>query len=88
VTEAEAALILSGETDDTGFYGKGKLFRRNLLARVVSKKQLTTWATGNHTNTPVPLIACGPPHIATRYGRMMHTTEWGRQTIDILRNGE
>jgi len=88
VTEAEAASVLGGKTDDTGFYGKGKLFRRNLLARIASKKQLTVWATGNHTNTPVPLIACGPPHVSSRYGKMMHTTEWGRETIDILSKGE
>jgi alkaline phosphatase len=88
VTESEAASILGGKTDDTGFYGRGKSFRRNLLARIVSKKQLTVWATGSHTNTPVPLIACGPPHVASRYGKMMHTTELGRETIDILSHGE
>jgi alkaline phosphatase len=88
ITEAEAASILGGETDGTGFFGKGRLFRRNLLAGIVSKKQLTVWATGNHTNTPVPLIAYGPPHVSSRYGKMMHTTEWGRETIDILSHGE
>jgi alkaline phosphatase len=88
ITEAEAATVLEGETDDTGFYGMGKEFRRNLLARIVSKKQLTVWATGSHTNTPVPLIAYGPPHVSSRYGKMMHTTEWGRETIDILSHGD
>lgn len=88
ITEAEAASILGGQTDDTGFYGRGKEFRRNLLARIVSKRQLTVWSTGSHTNTPVPLIAYGPPQIASRYGKMMHTTEWGRETIDILSKGE
>ena len=88
ITEAEAASILGGQTDDTGFYGRGKEFRRNLLARIVSKKQLTVWSTGSHTNTPVPLIACGPSHVSSRYGKMMHTTEWGRETIDILSKGE
>jgi alkaline phosphatase len=88
ITETEAAMVLGGETDDTGFYGTGKEFRHNLLARIVSKKQLTVWATGSHTNTPLPLIAYGPSHISSRYGRMMHTTEWGRETIDILSHGE
>jgi alkaline phosphatase len=88
ITEAQAAKILSGETDKTGFYGTGKEFRHNLLARVVSKAQLTVWATGMHTNTPVPLIAYGPPGVTSRYGKMMHTTEWGRETIAILTHGE
>jgi alkaline phosphatase len=88
ITEAEAARVLGGATDGTGFYGSGKEFRRNLLARVVSKAQMTVWATGTHTNTPVPLIAYGPSHVSSRYGKMMHTTEWGRQTIEILTQGE
>ncbi|MGW8323618.1 MAG: alkaline phosphatase, partial [Thermodesulfobacteriota bacterium] len=86
ITEAEATTVLGGETDDTGFYGRGKEFRRNLLARIVSKRQLTVWATGSHTNTPLPLIVYGPSHVSSRYGKMMHTTEWGRETIDILKN--
>ncbi len=88
VTEDEAAGILGGETDETGFYGRGKEFRTNLLARVMSKHQLTVWSTGNHTNSPVPLIAYGPSPAADRFGRMMHTTEWGRETISILSRGE
>jgi len=88
VTEEEAASVLGGEADETGFYGTGREFRRNLLARIVSKRQLTVWATGNHTSTPVPLIAYGPPHVSSRYGKMVHTTEWGRETIDILSRGE
>jgi alkaline phosphatase len=88
ITEAEAATVLGRVSDDTGFYGTGKEFRHNLLARIVSKRQLTVWSTGNHTNTPVPLIAYGPPHVSGRYGKMMHTTEWGRETIKILSQGE
>jgi alkaline phosphatase len=88
ITEAEAASVLGGETDDTGFYGTGVAFRNNLLARIVSKRQLTVWSSGSHTNTPVPLIAYGPSHVSSRYGKMMHTTEWGRETIDILSHGE
>lgn len=87
ITEAEAAKILEGKEDETGFYGTGKGYRKNLLARIVSKKQLTVWSTGSHTSNPVPLIAFGPTHVSARYGRMMHTTEWGRETIDILLNG-
>lgn len=88
ITEAEAEAVLGGTIDETGFYGTGKEFRRNVLARIVSKRQLTVWSTGSHTNTPVPLIAFGPSHVSSRYGRMMHTTEWGRETIEILTHGE
>jgi alkaline phosphatase len=88
ITEEEAANVLGGAADETGFYGSGKEFRRNLLARVVSKAQMTVWATGMHTNTPVPLIAYGPSHVSSRYGKMMHATEWGRLTIEILTQGE
>ena len=88
ITEAGAASVLGGKTDDTGFYGTGPAFRNNLLARIVSKHQLTVWSTGGHTNTPVPLIAYGPSHVSSRYGKMMHTAEWGRETIDILSRGE
>jgi alkaline phosphatase len=88
ITEAEAAKVLGGAADETGFYEAGKQFRRNLLARIVSRRQLTVWSTGSHTNAPVPLIAYGPPHVSSRYGKMMHTTEWGRQTIEILTRGE
>jgi len=88
ISEAEAAKILGGAKDETGFYGTGKEFRRNLLARIVSKRQLTVWSTGSHTNTPVPLIAYGPPLVTSRYGKMMHTTEWGRETIELLTHGE
>ena len=88
ITEAEAATILGGNTDDTGFFGRGKESRRNLLARIVSKNQLTVWSTGSHTSAPVPLIAYGPSHASSRYGKLMHTTEWGRETIDILSHGE
>jgi alkaline phosphatase len=87
ITEEEAARVLSGEKDETGFYGKGRTFRRNLLARIVSKRQLTAWATGSHTNSPVPLIALGPSRVSSRFGKMFHTTEWGRETIDILSRG-
>ncbi len=87
ITEEEAAAILSGEEDDSGFYGTGKRFRCNLLARTVSKRQLTVWSTGSHTSAPVPLIAYGASSVSSRYGKMMHTTEWGRQTIEILQNG-
>jgi alkaline phosphatase len=88
ITEAEATRILEGKTDETGFYGAGEAFRNNLLARIVSRRQLTVWSTGSHTSAPVPLIAYGPSHVSSRYGKMMHTTEWGRETIEILSHGK
>jgi alkaline phosphatase len=88
ITEAEAAKVLREARDETGFYSSGKEFRQNVLARIVAKDQMTVWATGMHTNTPVPLIAYGPPLVTRRYGKMMHTTEWGRETIEIITHGE
>ncbi len=87
ITEEEAATILREETEPTGFYSMKDDFRRNLLARVVSKRQLTVWSTGSHTNAPVPLIAYGPSHVTSHYGKMMHSTEWGGKTIEVLRHG-
>jgi alkaline phosphatase len=87
ISEAEAGEVLGGKPDDTGFFPSGKEYRKNLLARVASRRQMTAWSTGSHTSNPVPLIAFGPPDVSSRYGRMMHTTEWGRRTIDILTAG-
>ena len=77
-----------GTNADQVFFPAGKEGRADRLARVVSKHQMTVWATGMHTSTPVPLIALGPPAVSSRYGKMMHTTEWGRQTIEILSKGK
>lgn len=70
------------------FFPAGKDGRAVLLARIVSRDQMTVWATGMHTSTPVPLIVFGPAAVSSRYGKMMHTTDWGRQTIEILSKGK
>jgi len=59
--------------------------RYDLLGRVVGKYQNTVWATGTHTNTPVPLIAVGPKNVTAQFGKMMHTTEWAQYAINALR---
>jgi alkaline phosphatase len=66
------------------FYVYPHRMRDNLLARVVGKYQNTVWATGTHTNTPVPLIALGPNNVTAQFGQLLHTTEWGQLAIDAL----
>jgi alkaline phosphatase len=66
------------------FYVYGKNSRQDLLGRVVAKYQNAVWATGTHTNTPVPLIAIGPENVTAQFGRMMHTTEWAQYAIEAL----
>lgn len=57
---------------------------RNLLARVVGKYQNAVWSTGTHTSAPVPLIVLGPKKVTAQFGRLLHTTEWGKYAIDAL----
>ncbi|MEK8016143.1 MAG: hypothetical protein VSS75_004685 [Candidatus Parabeggiatoa sp.] len=64
--------------DFKAFYVYSSELRLDLLGRVVAKYQNTVWATGTHTNTPVPLIAIGPENVTAQFGRMMHTTEWAQ----------
>ncbi len=86
--KAERGVTPEGMDADRAFFPAGKEGRAARLARIVSKDQMTVWATGMHTSTPVPLIALGPAAVSSRYGKMMHTTEWGRQTIEILSQGK
>ncbi len=67
------------------FYVYSNEVRYDLLGRVVGKYQNTVWATGTHTNTPVPLIAVGPKNVTAQFGKMMHTTEWAQYAINALR---
>ena len=60
---------------------------KDLIGRIVGKQQYAVWATGTHTNTPVPIIAYGPETVTKGFGKMMHTTEWAQLAIDIMRNG-
>ena len=49
------------------FFVYGSEVRHNLLGSVVGKQQNAVWATGTHTNTPVPVVAWGPESVtATR----------------------
>jgi len=60
---------------------------KDLIGRIVGKQQYAVWATGTHTNTPVPIIAYGPETVTKGFGKMMHTTEWAQLAIDIMKNG-
>jgi len=66
------------------FYVYSSELRLDLLGRVVAKYQNTVWATGTHTNTPVPLIAIGPENVTAQFGSMLHTTEWAQYAIEAL----
>jgi alkaline phosphatase len=70
--------------DFNAFYVYRHRIPQNLLARVVAKYQNTVWATGTHTNTPVPLIALGPEKVRAQFGSMLHTTEWAQYAIEAL----
>jgi len=70
------------------FYLCGDVLRMNILGRVAAKYQNVVWSTGTHTNSPVPLIAYGPNETTIKFSRLMHTTEWGQCTIDVLKNGK
>ncbi|MDI3324352.1 alkaline phosphatase [Pontibacterium granulatum] len=63
-------------------YGSG--VRHNLLASVVGKQQNTVWATGTHTNTPVPVIAWGPEEVTRKFDGLMHTTDWANHAINSI----
>ncbi|GGK55707.1 alkaline phosphatase [Amphritea balenae] len=64
-------------------YGAG--VRHSLLASIVGKQQNTVWATGTHTNTPVPVIAWGPESVTDQFDGLMHTTDWANFAIDAMR---
>ncbi|KPA10551.1 alkaline phosphatase [Candidatus Magnetomorum sp. HK-1] len=70
------------------FYISASKIRRPLIARVVAKQQYAVWSTGGHTNTPVPLIACGPKKVTEKFGKLLHTTEWGQMAISVIKNGQ
>ncbi|WP_286240621.1 alkaline phosphatase [Neptuniibacter halophilus] len=63
-------------------YGAG--VRHNLLASVVGKQQNTVWATGTHTNTPVPVVAWGPDSVTRDFDGLMHTTDWANRVIQTI----
>jgi alkaline phosphatase len=70
--------------DFDAFYVYGDMIRAPLIARAVAAQQNVVWSTGTHTNALVPIIALGPEDVASWFGRMCHTTEWGSYTMDIL----
>ncbi|WP_417910845.1 alkaline phosphatase [Candidatus Electronema sp. PJ] len=70
--------------DFEAFYVYGKEVRRDLIGRIQSKLQSVVWATGTHTNEPVPVLTYGPRKITAQFGQMMHTTEVGQKMIKVL----
>jgi len=70
------------------FYVYESEIRKDIIARVVAHQQYAVWSTGTHTNTPVPLIACGPEKSAKKFGKMLHTTQWAQEAINVIKNGQ
>lgn len=70
--------------DFEAFYVYGKEVRSDIIGRIQSKLQSVVWATGTHTNEPVPVLAYGPRKAAAQFGQMMHTTEVGQKAINVL----
>jgi len=70
------------------FYVYASEIRKDIIARVVAHQQYAVWSTGTHTNTPVPLIACGPKTTANKFGKLLHTTQWAQEAINVIKNGQ
>ncbi|MBN21437.1 MAG: alkaline phosphatase [Bdellovibrionaceae bacterium] len=68
------------------YYVYGEETFKNLMGHALAKYQGVTWATGTHTHTPVPLIVWGPSRIKDQFKSISHTTVWGKQMIEILKN--
>jgi alkaline phosphatase len=66
------------------FYVYGAKVRADIIGRIQSKYQSVVWATGTHTNEPVPVLTYGPSKVAAQFGQMMHTTELGQKAIKVL----
>ncbi|MCW5205750.1 alkaline phosphatase [Desulfobulbus sp. F5] len=66
------------------FYVYGAGVRADIIGRIQSKFQSVVWATGTHTNEPVPVLTYGPREITAQFGQMMHTTEVGQKAINVL----
>ncbi|MCW5199581.1 hypothetical protein VU05_02490, partial [Desulfobulbus sp. F1] len=66
------------------FYVYGAGVRADIIGRIQSKFQSVVWATGTHTNEPVPVLTYGPREITAQFGQMMHTTEVGQKMINVL----
>ena len=62
--------------DFTHFYAASDLSRSALVARALAKQTGVVWATGRHTNNPVPLMATGPG--ATLLGGLKSQDEVGK----------
>jgi alkaline phosphatase len=70
--------------DFKAFYVYGEEVRHDLLGRAVAEEQNVVWGTGTHTSTPVPVIAFGPQSVAKQFGKMVHHTDIGQMTKDVI----
>lgn len=71
--------------DQEAFYVYGENGRMNYLGHLLGVQQCVVWGTGTHTNTPVPLIAFGPPAATQRFTGFLHTTDIGKGMIALIR---
>lgn len=70
--------------DFKAFYTYGQNTRMPLIGRELAEKQMVTWSTGTHTDTPVFVFAYGPG--AQELGGLHHSTEVGKimqKLIDV-----
>ncbi|MGY8872474.1 MAG: alkaline phosphatase [Pseudomonadales bacterium] len=67
------------------FFVYGNEVRHNLLASIVGKQQNTVWATGTHTNTPVPIVAWGPESVTNQFNGLILTTDWAKFAIQAMK---
>ena len=70
--------------DFKAFYVYGEEIRHDLLGRAVAEEQNVVWGTGTHTSTPVTVIAYGPESAAKQFGKMVHHTDIGRMTKNVI----
>jgi len=70
--------------DFKAFYVYGEEIRHDLLGRAVAEEQNVVWGTGTHTSTPVTVIAYGPESASKQFGKMVHHTDIGRMTKNVI----
>lgn len=71
--------------DQEAFYVYGENGRMNHLAHILGVQQSVVWGTGTHTNTPVALVAFGPPSATQRFTGLLHATDVGKAMIALVR---
>lgn len=79
---------LSDETtpricDFKEFYVYSAENRAALIARALASQQQIVWGSGNHTSTPVAVIAYGPKSVLQKFDGLYHATDLGRKLLAL-----